>query len=133
MYTTTNESKHATHAGPVIKNVYYTINSERRKQQREGIAFTIEYSDLNAKEYNYTVGKNLSEGGIKIISENFMAKGDELKVHINFIDKVLNLKARVAWCAKEKWAQRYTVGLQFTQIPQPAKNEITSYLKKMHN
>ena len=102
--------------------------NERRKFPRINVSFPIECRTLPSRNYFYTVSKDLSVGGTRILSNDFLPKDNELKLNINLIDKVLNIKARVSWCTKERTAQRYTTGLQFLELDEPDKKALAKFL-----
>lgn len=89
---------------------------ERRKAQRSDISFPVECDLLPANSYFYTVSKDLSQSGAKIIIDRFIPKGNVIKMHINIIDRVVEIKAKVAWCNKERTSDRYTAGIEFLEI-----------------
>ena len=107
--------------------------AENRKFPRAGISFPIECRPLPEKNYFYTVSKDLSLGGVKIISNQFLPKNDTLKVSINLIDKVLDLKAKVAWCNQERMSDRYSAGLEFVETSEQSKEKLISFLNRIFN
>lgn len=106
---------------------------EKRKFPRVAVSFPVECKTLPARNYFYTVSKDLSLGGTKILSNDFLARNHHLKVNINLIDKVLTLQAKVIWCNKERVSERYSTGLEFTEIPKMAKNDLFGFLNKIYN
>ena len=55
-------------------------NSERRGAERVGVSFPVECNLLTKRGYFYTVSKDLSQTGARIISNDFLAKGNPLKI-----------------------------------------------------
>lgn len=102
--------------------------SERRKFPRINVSFPIECRTLPSRNYFYTVSKDLSAGGTRIVSNDFLPKNNELKLNINLIDKVLSITARVSWCTKERTAQRYATGLEFLALNQSDKKALGKFL-----
>ena len=107
------------------------VIEERRRDQRVDIAFPLECSKLSEKKYFYTVGKDLSTNGVKIISEEFLPKDNRLMVTINLVDRVLNLQAKVAWCNKLRIAERYHAGLEFLDVDKENQRSISRFLNKI--
>ena len=107
--------------------------AENRKFPRVDVSFPIECRPLPEKSYFYTVSKDLSLGGVKIISNRFLPKNDTLKVSINLIDKVIDLKAKVAWCNQERMSERYSTGLEFVETNEQLKENLTSFLNRVFN
>jgi c-di-GMP-binding flagellar brake protein YcgR len=109
------------------------INEKRADSERIKISFPVECNVPAGKSYFYTVCKDLSQGGLKILSNNFIAKGNILKLNINLIDNVVNLKAKVAWCSKERASERYVTGLQFVEINKESQGALSRFLNRIYN
>lgn len=105
--------------------------NEKRKFPRVNVSFPIECKTLPSGNYFYTVSKDLSAGGTRILSNDFIPKHNELKLNINLIDRVLNIRARVSWCAKENTTQRYTTGLEFLELGEPDKKALAKFISNI--
>lgn len=105
---------------------------ERRKYQRVDISFPVECDELSKKNYFYTVSKDLSTGGLKMVTNKFLPKNEALKVSINLIDKIIALKARVAWCNEFHASDSYLCGLEFIEAKKSYVNEISGFLSKIN-
>jgi len=106
---------------------------ERRKYPRIDVSFPVECKALPGQGYFYTVSKDLSEVGAKILTNTFMAKDNLVKLHLNLISKMLDLKAKVVWCNKERVSERYTAGLEFTEMDSTGRNELSNFISKINN
>jgi len=106
---------------------------ERRKEPRATISFPVACDFLPHRTYFYTVCKDLSSGGIKIISGDFIPHGDFLKINLNLIDKAIDLKAKVMWCNKERHCDRYYAGLMFTEVTEHDKINISQFITSLNN
>ncbi len=106
---------------------------EKRKHSRLAVSFPVECAALPLRKYFYTVSKDLSLGGTKIISESFLSKGSPFKVNINLIDKILGLEAKVAWCNAERRQQRYSAGLEFKNLNPLNQNELCRFIESVNN
>ncbi|MBU2102279.1 MAG: PilZ domain-containing protein [Candidatus Omnitrophica bacterium] len=104
---------------------------ERRKYPRVPISFPVECNVLSTAKYFYTVSKDLSTTGIKILSDHFFSKDKLFKVSINFVDKVMQLKARVAWCAQSRSPDTYLAGLEFVEVPLLEQKALVHFLGKI--
>ncbi len=89
---------------------------EKRKYQRINISFPIGCQVIGDKKPFYTVFKDISEGGVKVITDNFMKKGSRIKVEINLIDTIVNGIGRIAWCRQKPYSDNYISGIEFTEI-----------------
>ncbi|MFA5008630.1 MAG: PilZ domain-containing protein [Candidatus Omnitrophota bacterium] len=105
---------------------------ERRKYPRVDISFPVECDELVRKNYFYTVSKDLSTGGVKIFSNKFFPRNEQLKVSINLIDRMVNLKAKVAWCNEVRASDSYLCGLEFIEANKGSRNEIAGFLSKIN-
>ena len=101
---------------------------DKRREPRVGISFPVACDPLPQRHYFYTVCKDLSTEGVKIISNNFMPKGNSIKLNLNLIDKAINLKAKVMWCNKERYSDRYHAGLHFEEISEKDRGQIIYFL-----
>ncbi|MBD3264666.1 MAG: hypothetical protein GF375_06160 [Candidatus Omnitrophica bacterium] len=104
---------------------------ERRKHPRVDVSFPLECTSLPSRGYFCTVSKDLALGGVRIISNNFIAKGDSFKLNINLIDKVVDCKAEVVWCSKQRVAERYAAGLKITEINPLHRKELSSFISNV--
>jgi len=106
---------------------------DKRKEPRTAISFPVACDFLPQRNYFYTVCKDLSNGGIKLITNNFIPRGNLLKINLNLIDKVIDLKAKVMWCNKQRYADRYYTGLEFTDINETNRTYLRGFLASTQN
>ncbi len=104
---------------------------QKRKHPRVNISFPVECDALPQNDYFYTVSKDLSLGGAKIINSCFLPKGSLVKLHINLIDKVLSFKAKVAWCNQARSSERHLIGLEFVEADSSHQKNLTRFLGKI--
>ncbi|MCF7870138.1 MAG: PilZ domain-containing protein [Candidatus Omnitrophica bacterium] len=100
----------------------------KRKYFRYQLAFPVEYQQMSLLRYSHTVTKDLSLGGVKIISDGFVPKGSTLKLKLNLIKRVFNFKTRIAWCNRERFSDRYYLGCEFIELPYFYKNQYRDFL-----
>lgn len=106
---------------------------ERRKEQRVKVSFPVECVLLpERKRFFYTVSKDLSFSGTKILSEEFLSWGKDIKITINLINEMAELKAKVVWCNKEPYAERYYSGLKFLEINKETKRKLGNFIDKTY-
>jgi c-di-GMP-binding flagellar brake protein YcgR len=109
-------------------------SSERRIEERIGISFPVECMVLpDRKSLFYTVSRDLSSRGAKILSDDFMGKGKEVKVNINLIHEVAEVKAEVSWCNKRSYSDKYYIGLRFTEISERHKKSINNFVNNLQH
>ena len=100
----------------------------KRKEPRTLVSFPVACGLLPQRNYFYTVCKDLSSGGIRLISDDFMPRGNFLRINLNLIDRVIDLRAKVVWCNKQRYADRYYVGLEFTEVNKTNKTYLKGFL-----
>lgn len=105
---------------------------EKRKYPRYKLAFPIECQTTQQPGYSYTVTKDLSLGGAKIISEKFIPKGKVLKMKLNLIKQVFSFKTKIAWCRRERFSDRYSLGCEFIEIPQHYQSQYHNFLQTIN-
>jgi c-di-GMP-binding flagellar brake protein YcgR len=105
---------------------------ERRKHNRINVSFPVECNPLTEKNYFYTVSKDLSLGGVKILASDFLPKGNLFRLNINLIDRLVDVKAKVAWCNKERISDRYSVGLEFVEASEDNQKSLCDFLNKTY-
>ena len=110
-----------------------TIKNERRENPRIGISFPVACKTLPSRRYFYTVSKDLSLMGVRILSNDFLPKNDFIKLNINLINKILNLKARIIWCSRERVSDRYLAGLEFVEIGDLDRQNLSEFINVIYN
>ncbi|MFC1514352.1 PilZ domain-containing protein [Candidatus Omnitrophota bacterium] len=105
---------------------------EKRKQQRVKISFPVRCEGLDSRRGFYTVFKDISVGGLKVISEEFLAVNKAIKFEINLINTLVKGKGKVVWCNPQSFADRYFVGLEFTEIGPSAQKTLSDFLSNIN-
>ncbi|MFH1504393.1 MAG: PilZ domain-containing protein [Candidatus Omnitrophota bacterium] len=116
-----------------LKCKRFNFMDEKRKYPRVNVPFSIACKPLPARSYFHTVCKDLSFGGARIISNDFISTKDFLKVDINLIDRVINVKAKVAWCSKERISDRYSAGLKFLEMNKIDQANLLNFLNEANH
>lgn len=105
---------------------------ERRQESRANVSFPVECIMLpERKKIFYSVSKDLSKQGARILYQDFLPKGKDIKVNINLIEEIAQVKAKVMWCNKTPYPDRYYVGLKFMEINEKNKSAINYFLNKI--
>lgn len=55
-----------------------------------------------------------------------------MKVYVNLVDTVINLKAKVAWCNKLRASEKYNAGLEFVEASNESQQSISQFLAKVN-
>ena len=103
------------------------MKCEKRETQRIDTAFFVKCIPLPEEKENkcfYTVIKDLSSGGIQILTEDSLPLGKNLKIDINLIHENAHAFAEVVWQYKIPAGERYCVGLKFLDICENSKRKL---------
>lgn len=108
--------------------------NEKRKHPRINVSIPLQYKELRGNSYlsKGTLTKNISESGIKFISDSFISLAHRLIVEINLPSNPKPVKAisRVVWIKKLDAGNNYEVGNQFLAMTREDEAIISDYAKK---
>ena len=104
---------------------------EKRKHQRVKISFPVRCEGLDSRKSFYTVFKDISTGGLKVISEEFIAVNKFVKFEINLINTLVRAKGKIVWCNPQAFADRYWAGIEFTEIGPGAQKVLSEFLSNI--
>lgn len=107
------------------------MHEDKREHPRIRISFPVRCEDLTSHRPFYTVFKDISVGGIKLISEQFLAVNKFLKVEINLINSIVRGRAKIVWCNNQPYSERYLVGIKFTEMDTHTKLALSSFLSNI--
>jgi len=107
---------------------------ERRKDKRFCLFFSLRGIILpERKNIFYTVGKDLSLKGIKILCEDFLSFKRIVRININLIDETAEMTAQVVWCNKRPYSERYYAGLEFLEVSEKDKCKLGHFIEKNYS
>ena len=104
------------------------MSNENRKSPRARISFPLKCEVSEKTSYFNSVSKDLSNGGVRVLSEQFIAPGDTVSLNINLIEKMISARAKVVWCNESEYGQRYLFGAEFVDMSEDDKNTLRSFL-----
>lgn len=107
------------------------IWQERRRFVRIDFNTSVSYQYEGRAQFDYALTKDLSEGGICLILDRFIPKDRVLMIEFSLKENILPIKtkARLAWIAQLAYVQRYRAGLEFQELSQVHKINLTRFLK----
>ncbi len=89
---------------------------ERRRAQRFGPSLIIFYKDKNGKGWAKAICKDLSGGGIRLVTESRLECGNTIRIKILAEEnKNIFLSAKIIWSRKGK-GKTYEAGANFLKI-----------------
>jgi len=103
---------------------------ERRRFVRIPRDLEIFYEVLSKKIFRDTITKDISQGGIRFVTDEFIAKDSILKIRLILrkIHFTFEAYVKVVWIKKESRSGRYEIGVEFTNIPDDAAKLLVAYL-----
>ncbi len=108
------------------------MEDDKRIFPRVRISFPVECQSLANKKFFYTVFKDISKGGLKLLSDEFIKIDSKLKIEINLIDQIIKGVGKVVWCQQQPYGDHYTAGVQFTEIDQNDEKVLSSFLSQIN-
>ncbi|HQP91216.1 MAG TPA: PilZ domain-containing protein [Candidatus Omnitrophota bacterium] len=105
---------------------------ERRQFKRIKCNSPIEYKFFNSNRFQQTVTCDISEGGVSFIIDGFIPNGTHLyfQAHLKNRPQDLYGIAKVCWCSKEPYNEKYRVGLEFTEVGSISKEDIVALIRE---
>lgn len=93
--------------------VYNRFSQNRRKAPRVNFKRAINYSSLgDNKEFN-GVTKDISEGGLRLISFEYVPENKNLSIEVQLDDDIVKTAGIVVWVKELPYSGRYEIGLEF--------------------
>ena len=89
--------------------------AEKRRSRRIELRQPIQFQSQNAALAGGSLSCDLSEGGVRVDMYDFVPLGTELTLNIRLaVEKIVEYVGRVVWVRKYPFADRYQVGLEFS-------------------
>lgn len=107
---------------------------ERRRFQRIDSNVPIRYRNLRmATVPAGSLSKDISEGGVRFKTSEFISLACRLVVEINLpsVQKPIKAISKVAWIRKLSSGDQYELGNQFLEISKEDKATITDYVNRL--
>jgi len=109
--------------------------NEKRKNPRANVAFRINYKELNGKSYiaKGALAQNLSVGGVKFVSEDFVSPGRHLflEMRLPLLAEPVSMLSRVAWIRKSSVREGYEAGNQFLAMMNQDSKFLSEFINKI--
>ena len=92
--------------------------SEQRKYSRVPFRQALGVEAGKFEEFQGSIGFDLSAGGVRIRSEEFMSVGTPIRIRFKLEnDELIVLRGKVVWIQKEPHGEYYQMGVEFYQEP----------------
>ena len=108
---------------------------EKRKSLRFRMSVPLEYKKLRGgpEALKGSLAKDLSSGGVRFITDEFMAFTARLVLDIALPlpERSISAVSKIAWIKKLPAGDRYEVGNQFLEMSKDDKNRLSNYLERI--
>lgn len=107
---------------------------ERRRAVRINARVPLQFKDIQRpiETYSGTLTKDVSEGGARFVSGDFLSLFTRLLVEVSLPSFSRPVKAisKVAWIQKQPRGSQYNIGLQFLDMTEEDKKHLASFISK---
>jgi c-di-GMP-binding flagellar brake protein YcgR len=107
---------------------------ERRGTPRISARLPLQYKDIQRpiETYSGTLTKDVSEGGVRFIANEFLSVFTRLllEVSVPSFSRPIKAISKVAWIQKIPRSNQYNVGVQFMDMTEEDKKQLTSFIAK---
>lgn len=107
---------------------------ERRQHTRINARVPLQFKDIQRpiETYSGTLTKDISEGGARFISSDFLSLFTRLLVEVSLPSFSRPVKAisKVAWIQKQPRGSQYNIGLQFLDMTEEDKKHLAAFISK---
>lgn len=111
--------------------MYYSAASydNRRRAQRLKAKLTTHYELRAEKKYADVLTQDISESGIRMLSDGFIPRMRKVAVRINLSPhKLIELNGEIKWSQRVAYSNYYQTGLEFKDLSPDAKRSISEYI-----
>ncbi|MFC1807081.1 PilZ domain-containing protein [Candidatus Omnitrophota bacterium] len=107
---------------------------ERRRAPRINARIPLQFKDIQRPIETYTgsLTKDISEGGTQFISSEFLSIFTRLllEVSVPSFSRPVKAISKVAWIQKIPRSNQYNVGVQFMDMTEEDKRQLSSFISK---
>ena len=107
---------------------------ERRRFGRINARVPLQFKDIQRpiEIYNGTLTKDISEGGVRFTSNDFLSIFTRLFVEVSVPSFSRPIKAisKVAWIQKQPRGNQYIVGLQFLDMTEEDRKHLAAFIAR---
>lgn len=101
---------------------------EKRNFTRVGLRAPIRYQIMGQPQFDNTISKDISLGGISFTSNSFIPLETPVMLEVNILSKVLKAIGKIAWAQPIPHSYRNIMGLEFVEMPREEKEYLGDYL-----
>ncbi|MCX5699702.1 MAG: PilZ domain-containing protein [Candidatus Omnitrophica bacterium] len=104
---------------------------ERRRCVRIPESLSIVYEVVPGQTRKEYITKDISQGGMRFLINEFISKDSRLRIKISFHETLFSLEiwVKCAWIRKIPYSDRYEIGVEFVDMPSKAGDYLIGFIK----
>jgi len=108
---------------------------ERRKYTRVPESLQVAYEVIPAETIKEYLTKDISQGGIRFLTHEFIPKDSRLRIRITFPMTLFSFEALVKcmWVRELSYSDDFEVGVEFIDLPPEILDYLISFIKSSLN
>lgn len=106
------------------------IYREQRRFPRVALNSEVKFQIRLSNKFGATCCRDISEGGVRILTEEFIPLGTTMKLEIILKNalKCIDAVAEVVWLERITHSERYQMGLKFCEIADVYRNDVHEFV-----
>ena len=89
----------------------------------------VSYSIRGRSQHAATLSKNVSAGGLGLLSDEFVAPRTLLNLQFSVLQKFFSIYARTKWISSVPSSEKYYFGLEFLELQPKDQEYLSDYVK----
>ena len=106
------------------------VFKEQRQFTRVPLYSPLRFQIKSSHHFAATLSRDISMGGMRVLSDDFLPLGTSLVLEVTMGDtpRIVNAVAEVVWAQRMPHAERYQLGLRFSELDESYHQEINEYV-----
>jgi hypothetical protein len=88
----------------------------------------IHYQIRGRPEFNNVVSDDISSGGLRFVTDNFIPPGTLLMLEINLLSQMLRPLGKTIWSQPIPHSDRYSTGIEFQELGLKEKDYLKDFI-----
>lgn len=109
--------------------MYLTPWDEKRRAFRLKAGLPLQYEFINENRYGNVLTQDISESGVRMISDAFMPRMTKLNLQINLTPlKLIKLNGEIKWSQRVPHSYHYQAGIEFKDLDHDTRRSLSEYV-----
>jgi hypothetical protein len=101
---------------------------QKRRFPRVGLRVPVKYQVRGVSAVDSTICDNISESGLRIISQRYIPPATPVMLEIDLKSRVLHPVGRIAWAAPLSHSDRNQIGIEFLELGLEEKKYLNNFV-----